>query len=112
MVGSVAVRVRLSADTRNLANATVEPTIGVGCGLAPIKGVDPKLLKQLPAAVRDFADKAQKALPVLPPLPEARCWRVELATEVAVAGKPEQLPGGAARVLPARSIVLLMEVQR
>ncbi len=49
---------------------------------------------------------------VLPPLPASRCWRVQLETEVAVPGKPEQLPGAATRALPARSLLLLMEVQR
>jgi hypothetical protein len=64
--GSVAVRVRLSADTRDLAHATVEPTIGVGCGLTPLKGVDPAALKRLPSAIQDFATKAVNALPPLP----------------------------------------------
>ena len=47
---------------------------------------------------------------VLPQLPAARRWRIELETERGIAGKPEQLAGGATCTLPARAIVLLMEV--
>ncbi|HVU04228.1 MAG TPA: hypothetical protein VHE30_20865 [Polyangiaceae bacterium] len=61
--GSVGVHVRLSADTRNLASATVEPTIGVGCGLTPLKMVDPKILKNLPSTLQDFTLKAIPKLP-------------------------------------------------
>jgi hypothetical protein len=61
--GSVAVRVKIAADSRNLAGATVEPTIGVGCGLTPLKAIDPKLLQRIPGALQDFAKQ-------LPPLPD------------------------------------------
>lgn len=76
--GSVSVRVKVTADSRNLAAASVERTIGVGCGLSPLKDIDPKLLARLP---KNFADLAN-ALPIpdfehtlpnaaskLPPLP-------------------------------------------
>jgi len=62
--GSVSVRVRLSADTRNLAGATVEPTIGVGCGLAPLHTMGQKVLERLPSDLQNLAQR------VLPPLPE------------------------------------------
>ena len=47
---------------------------------------------------------------VLPRLPGTRRWRVELETQLGIPGKSEQLAGGATRTLPARSLVLLMEV--
>jgi hypothetical protein len=60
--GSVGVRVKIAADSRNLAGATVEPTIGVGCGLKPLKAMDPKLLQRIPGVLQDLA----KQLPSLP----------------------------------------------
>jgi hypothetical protein len=62
--GSVAVRVRIQGDSRNLAAARVDPTIGVGCGLSPLKALDPKLLEQMPKELRELA----LALPPPPPL--------------------------------------------
>ncbi len=47
---------------------------------------------------------------VLPPLPAARCWRVQLQTHSGRSGHAEHVAGGATRTVPARSIVLLMEV--
>jgi len=47
---------------------------------------------------------------VLPRLSAARSWRVELQTATGRAGHVEHLAGGATRMVPARSIVLLMEV--
>jgi hypothetical protein len=53
--GTVAVRVQIDADTRDLEGAKVTPTIGIGCGLKPLK-LDIDLSKLPP-------------LPNLPPLP-------------------------------------------
>lgn len=64
--GSVGVRVKIAADSRNLDAATVSPTIGIGCGLQPLRGVDTEKLKQLPAKLQDLAKK----LPPLPALPD------------------------------------------
>jgi hypothetical protein len=61
--GSVSVRVKISADSRNLGAANVERTIGVGCGLSPLKDLDPKLLSRLPKSLTDMAN----ALPI--PIP-------------------------------------------
>ncbi|HEX7669196.1 MAG TPA: hypothetical protein VF395_06430, partial [Polyangiaceae bacterium] len=61
--GSVAVRVKIAADSRNLAGATVEPTVGVGCGLKPLKAMDPKLLQRIPGVLQNLANQ-------LPPLPD------------------------------------------
>lgn len=60
--GSVGVRVKIAADSRNLAGATVEPTVGVGCGLKPLKAVDPKLLQRIPGVLQNLANQ----LPSLP----------------------------------------------
>lgn len=60
--GSVSVRVRISADSRNLGAAIVERTVGVGCGLSPLKDLDPKLLARLPKSLTDMAN----ALPIPP----------------------------------------------
>jgi hypothetical protein len=61
--GSVAVRVRIAADTRNLDAARVLPTIGVGCGLVPLKALDPRLRKLLPPELLALADALPEALP-------------------------------------------------
>jgi glycogen operon protein len=47
---------------------------------------------------------------VMPPLSPLRSWRVELQTATGRPGPAEHLAGGATRMVPARSIVLLMEV--
>jgi hypothetical protein len=62
--GSVGVRVKIAADSRNLAGATVEPTVGVGCGLKPLKAIDPKLLQRIPGVLQTLANQ----LPSLPDL--------------------------------------------
>jgi hypothetical protein len=79
--GSVSVRVKITGDSRNLGAANVERTIGVGCGLSPLKDLDPKLLARLQKNVTDLAnalplptpselDQAlPKDLPKLPPIP-------------------------------------------
>jgi hypothetical protein len=70
--GSVGVRVVIRADTRNLSDAQVDRTIGVGCGLRPLSLDDLKKLG-LPTSLEEFAEKAQqvseqldKSLPDLP----------------------------------------------
>lgn len=52
--GSVSVKVKISADSRHLDQARVEPVIGVGCGLTPVRALDPKALSRLPSRLRDF----------------------------------------------------------
>jgi len=69
--GSVGVRVKIAADSRNLDAATVLPTIGIGCGLQPLRGVDTEKLKKLPAKLQDLAKK----LPPLPALPDLPVFR-------------------------------------
>jgi hypothetical protein len=69
--GSVGVRVKLAADSRNLDAATVLPTIGIGCGITPLRGVDTEALKQLPKKLQDIA----KRLPALPALPDLPVFR-------------------------------------
>jgi hypothetical protein len=54
--GSLAVRVRISADSRHLDEAKVEPTVGVGCGIAPIKTLDKNVLLHLPERIQDLAN--------------------------------------------------------
>jgi ADP-dependent NAD(P)H-hydrate dehydratase / NAD(P)H-hydrate epimerase len=61
--GSVAVLLNLEADTRDLAAARVERTIGMGCGLRPL---DPGLLDRLQ---RVLERAGLPKLPKLPPLP-------------------------------------------
>ena len=61
--GSLAVGVRISADSRHLDEARVEPSVGVGCGLAPIKTLDHTVLQHLPERIQDLAS----SFSVLPP---------------------------------------------
>jgi hypothetical protein len=65
--GSVAVRVRVAADTRDLDAARVDRVIGVGCGLAPLKSLDPRLRKLIPPEVLEMAEALPGALPPLDP---------------------------------------------
>jgi hypothetical protein len=53
--GSLAVRIKISADSRHLDEARVEPTVGVGCGLAPIKTLDHTVFQHLPERIQDLA---------------------------------------------------------
>jgi hypothetical protein len=62
--GSVSVRVKITADSRNLGAANIERTVGIGCGLSPLKDLDPKLLARLPKTLTDMAN----ALPL--PVPD------------------------------------------
>jgi hypothetical protein len=52
-IGSVAISVRIDADSRDLAGARVDRRIGVGCGLRPIEipGLDLSKLPALPPGV-------------------------------------------------------------
>jgi hypothetical protein len=60
--GNVAIGLKVNADTRNLAAARVERTIGVGCGLHPLSLAELAKLVPLPA---DIAQLLQ-SLPALP----------------------------------------------
>jgi glycogen operon protein len=82
----------------HLSGAAVHRTDGRG---HPVRDENFTLLFNAHHDLMDF---------VLPPLPATRCWRVELQTETGRAGNAEHLAGGVTRTLPARSIVLLMEV--
>ncbi len=74
--GSVAVEVRIAADTRKLKEAAVERRIGIGCGLKPLTLEELKKLSALfpiPAELSVLADEIAKLPPpdlaALPPLP-------------------------------------------
>jgi hypothetical protein len=86
--GSVGVRVRMQADIRNLADAKVERSIGIGCGLKPVtleellsigESLLPEELSKLPEDLGKIGEAAglpplPSALPLpsgLPPLPSA-----------------------------------------
>jgi hypothetical protein len=56
MDGSLAVRVKISADSRHLDEARVEPTVGIGCGIAPIKTLNHDVLQHLPERIQDLAN--------------------------------------------------------
>ena len=60
--GSLAVRVKIDADSRHLDEARVEPAVGVGCGLAPMKTLDRNVLQHLPERLQDLAN----SFPTLP----------------------------------------------
>lgn len=61
--GSVAVRVKIDADTRDLPGAKVLPSLGIGCGLKPLKlDIDLGKLPPLPSALPPLPSG-------LPPLP-------------------------------------------
>jgi hypothetical protein len=64
--GSVSVRVKITADSRHLDAARVDPTIGVGCGLAPAHSLDPKVVQRVKGSLQDFSN----SLPALPALPD------------------------------------------
>lgn len=53
--GSVAVKVSLTADSRNLGAAQVDRTVGVGCGLVPLFGIDVSRLSTLPKELQEIA---------------------------------------------------------
>lgn len=69
--GSVAVEVRVDADTRNLAGAKVDRRIGVGCGLQPllsdVAGMLPGLLPD-PRALASALPALASSLPAPPAL--------------------------------------------
>jgi hypothetical protein len=56
MDGSLAVRVKISADSRHLDEARVEPTVGIGCGIAPIKTLNHDVRQHLPERIQDLAN--------------------------------------------------------
>lgn len=53
--GSVAVKVSVTADSRNLSAAKVDRSIGVGCGLVPLFGIDMARLATLPKELQEIA---------------------------------------------------------
>ena len=70
--GSVAIGLKLSADTRNLLAAHIDRTIGVGCGLHPLTLAELSKLMPLPTDLSELLQNLP-ALPTdlskLPPLP-------------------------------------------
>jgi hypothetical protein len=88
--GTVAVTVNVEADTRDLSQAKMVRSIGLGCGLKPLRLPTPEELaafqEQLPALVQELP-KLPSNLPALPPgLPT-------LPTGLP-SGLPAQLPTG------------------
>lgn len=79
MQGSVQVLVHVEADTRDLGGARVTQTIGVGCGLQPLRPPTQEdlaaLSKQLPGLIAELPKLPNtgftlpSGLPALPPLP-------------------------------------------
>jgi hypothetical protein len=73
--GSVAIGLTVAADTRNLAAAKVERTIGVGCGLHPLTLAELEKLVPLPPDVTALLQSLPtlpgdlSTLPALPALP-------------------------------------------
>lgn len=68
--GAVAVIVRIDADTRDLPNAKVLRTIGVGCGLKPFPIDVPELLRDLPKLVPSFPTELPSIPTGLPTMPQ------------------------------------------
>lgn len=62
VAGSVAIGLKVTADTRNLAAAKIERTIGIGCGLHPLSLAELGKLFPLPADLNSFV----QSLPALP----------------------------------------------
>ncbi len=72
--GTVGVTVKIDADTRDLAGATVLRQIGIGCGLKPLAPPTPEELeafaRELPEFVGELPSLAGKlAIPALGPVP-------------------------------------------
>jgi ADP-dependent NAD(P)H-hydrate dehydratase / NAD(P)H-hydrate epimerase len=64
VAGSVAIGLKIGADTRNLSVAHIDRTIGVGCGLHPLSIAELTKLMPLPADVSALL----QSLPTLPDL--------------------------------------------
>lgn len=80
--GSVAVGLKISVDTRNLAGAKLERSIGVGCGIHPLSLAELEKLFPLPPGAADLLANLPSFtgdLSALPALPN-------------VAGLPSSLP--------------------
>ena len=67
--GTVAVTVKIDADTRDLENAKVLKLIGVGCGLKPLRLPTPQELEAFAKELPEFAGKLPDIVGELPPLP-------------------------------------------
>lgn len=67
--GSVAVTVKIDADTRDLDNAKVLKLIGIGCGLKPLRLPTPEELEAFAKELPEFAGKLPDIVGELPPLP-------------------------------------------
>ncbi len=68
MQGSVGVTVKITADTRDLASAKIDQSIGIGCGLRPISIDLPPLPSGLPPLPTAFPT-LPRDLPLPIPLP-------------------------------------------
>lgn len=66
MQGSITVRVRVEADTGDLANAKVTQSIGVGCGLQPLRPPTQEELATLSARLPGLLSELPKLPPNLP----------------------------------------------
>jgi hypothetical protein len=66
--GSVAIGLKISADTRNFAGARIDREIGVGCGLHPMSAAELVKLMPLPVDVTQLLQNLP-ALPGLSDLP-------------------------------------------
>jgi hypothetical protein len=66
--GSVAVRVRVAANTKDLAAASLKRSIGIGCGLKPLTLEDALRLGEelLPSDLSELSDDIVKLTPKLP----------------------------------------------
>jgi len=66
--GSVAVRVQITASTKNLAGASVKRSIGIGCGLKPLTLDDALRLGEelLPSDLSELTNDVVKLTPKLP----------------------------------------------
>jgi len=66
--GSVGVRVQITANTQNLAAASVKRSIGIGCGLKPLTLEEALKLgtELLPSDLSELSEDIEKLTPKLP----------------------------------------------
>ena len=65
--GSIGVRVKITADSRRLEDAKLERTVGVGCGIKPLKVKLPPIPSGLPPLPSAFPVPTNLPLPFPPP---------------------------------------------